>query len=57
MASRPGELAGRLTIFADGVLAPPVTLVGGASLNGGIFLLVAVVGKALKGSMVGERMN
>jgi hypothetical protein len=34
-----------------------MTLVGGASLNGGIILAVAAVDKALKGSMVGERMN
>jgi hypothetical protein len=34
-----------------------MTMVGGASLNGGIFLAAAAVGKALKGSMAGERMN
>jgi hypothetical protein len=34
-----------------------MTLVGGASLNGGIFIAVAVVDKSLKGSMVVERMN
>jgi hypothetical protein len=32
-------------------------LVGGASFNGGIFLAAAVMDRALKGSMVGERMN
>jgi hypothetical protein len=34
-----------------------MTMVGGASLNGGIFLAAAAVGKALKGSMAGERIN
>jgi hypothetical protein len=34
-----------------------MTLEGGASFNGGIFLVVAVVDRALKGSMVGKRMN
>jgi hypothetical protein len=34
-----------------------MTLVGDASFNGGIFLAVAAVDKALKGSMTGERMN
>jgi hypothetical protein len=32
-------------------------LAGGASLNGGIFLAVAEVDKAFKGSMAGERLN
>jgi hypothetical protein len=71
-------LAGQPTIFADGVLAPPVTSftvsrvfsssvnvtkahdmtsAGGASFNGGIFLVAATVDKTLKGSMAGERMN
>jgi hypothetical protein len=78
MAVRPSELAGHLTIFTDGALAPPVTplaasksfcrsvdvikahdmtLLGGASFNGGIFHVEASVDRALKGSMVGERMN
>jgi hypothetical protein len=78
VAGQPGELVDWLAIFADGVLAPPVTsftsskalyrsvdatkehdmtLAGSASLNGVIFLTVAAVDKALKGSMVGERMN
>jgi hypothetical protein len=78
MADRPGELAGRPDIFANGAPAPPVTcfttskalsrsvdatkahditLAGGASLNGGIFLAVVAVDKALKESMAGERMN
>jgi hypothetical protein len=69
---------GRLAIFTDGALAPPVTsfaasksfsrsldatkehdmtLAGGASFNGGTFLAMTVVDRALKGSMVGERMN
>jgi hypothetical protein len=34
-----------------------MTLAGGASLNGGIFLAAIAVDKVLKGSMVGERMN
>jgi hypothetical protein len=71
-------MAGRLAIFTDGALTPPVTsfaasksfsrsfnvtkvhdmtLVSGASFNGGIFLVVAVVDRALKGSMAGERVN
>jgi hypothetical protein len=78
MAGRPGVLASRPAIFADGTLAPPVTslvaskyfsrsvhatkahdmtLVGGASFNGGIFLATAAVDRALKGSMAKERMN
>jgi hypothetical protein len=34
-----------------------MTLAGGASFNGGIFLAVAVVDRALKGSVAGERIN
>jgi hypothetical protein len=34
-----------------------MTLVGGASCNGEIFLAVAAVDRALKGSMARERMN
>jgi hypothetical protein len=34
-----------------------MTLAGGASFNGGIFLAAAAVDKALKGFMAGERMN
>jgi hypothetical protein len=34
-----------------------MTLAGVASFNGGIFLVAAVVDRALKGSMAGERMN
>jgi hypothetical protein len=34
-----------------------MTLVSGASLNGGIFLAAIAVDKALKGSMAGERMS
>jgi hypothetical protein len=58
--------APRVTSFAasnsfsrsiDVIKAHDMTLVGGASFNGGIFLVVAVVDRALKGSMVGERMN
>jgi hypothetical protein len=41
----------------DGTKAHDMTLAGGASFNGGIFLVAAVVDRALKGSMVGERMN
>jgi hypothetical protein len=34
-----------------------MTLAGDASFNGGIFLAVAAVDRALKGPMVGESMN
>jgi hypothetical protein len=34
-----------------------MTLAGGASFNGGIFLVVAAVDRSLKGSMAGERIN
>jgi hypothetical protein len=34
-----------------------MTLAGGASFNGGIFLAAAAVNRALKGSMVGEMIN
>jgi hypothetical protein len=34
-----------------------MTLVGGASFHGGIFLVAVAMDRALKGSMVGERMN
>jgi hypothetical protein len=34
-----------------------MTLAGDASLNGGIFLGATAVDRALKGSMVGERLN
>jgi hypothetical protein len=37
--------------------AHDMTLVGGASFNGGIFLAAATIDSALKGSMAGERMN
>jgi hypothetical protein len=37
--------------------APYLTLAVGASFNGGIFLAVTAVDRALKGSMAGERMN
>jgi hypothetical protein len=78
MSGRPGELADRMAIFADGAPAPlvssfeasksfcrsvdainahDVTLAGDASFNGGIFLAVIAVDRALKGSMTEERMN
>jgi hypothetical protein len=41
----------------DETKAQDITIAGGTSLNDGIFLVAAVVDKALKGSMVGERMN
>jgi hypothetical protein len=41
----------------DATKAHNMNLAGGASFNGGIFLAVATVDRALKGSMVGERMN
>jgi hypothetical protein len=34
-----------------------MTLAGGAYFNGGVFLAAVVVNRALKGSVVGERMN
>jgi hypothetical protein len=41
----------------DVTKAHDMTLAGDASFNGGIFLATAVVDRALKGSMAGERMN
>jgi hypothetical protein len=41
----------------DATKAHGMSLAGGASFNGGIFLAVAAVDRALKGSMVGDRMN
>jgi hypothetical protein len=41
----------------DATKAHDMTLAGGASFNSGIFLAVAAVDRALKGSMAGERMN
>jgi hypothetical protein len=41
----------------DAMKAHNMTLAGDTSFNSGIFLAVAVVDRALKGSMVGERMN
>jgi hypothetical protein len=41
----------------DATTAHDMTLVGGASFNGGIFLAAVAMDRALKGSMVGERMN
>jgi hypothetical protein len=41
----------------DATKAQEMTLAGDASFNGGIFLAGAAVDRALKGSMVGERMN
>jgi hypothetical protein len=61
-----GTLAPPVTSFAasksfyrsvDVTKAQNMTLAGDASFNGGIFLAVAAVDRALKGSMVGERMN
>jgi hypothetical protein len=46
-----------LSRSVDATKAHNMTLAGGASLNGGIFLVVAAVDKVLKGSMAGERMN
>jgi hypothetical protein len=43
--------------FVDVTKAHDMTLVGGASFNGGIFLAATAVDRALKGSMAGERMN
>jgi hypothetical protein len=61
-----GTLAPPMTSFAasksfsryvDLTKAHDMTLVGGASFNGGIFLAAAAVDRALKGSMAGERMK
>jgi hypothetical protein len=41
----------------DATKAHDMTLVGGASFNGGIFLATAAVDRALKGSMAGDGMN
>jgi hypothetical protein len=41
----------------DATKAHDMTLMGGASFNGGIFLAATSVDRALKGSMVGERIN
>jgi hypothetical protein len=41
----------------DATKAHDMTLAGDASFNGGIFLVAVVVDRALKGSMVGLRMN
>jgi hypothetical protein len=41
----------------DATKAHEMTLAGDASFNDGIFLVMAVVDRALKGSMAGERMN
>jgi hypothetical protein len=41
----------------DVTKAHDMTLVGGASFNGWIFLAATTVDRALKGSMAGERMN
>jgi hypothetical protein len=43
--------------FVDAINTHYMTLAGDASFNGGIFLTVVVVDRALKGSMAGERMN
>jgi hypothetical protein len=61
-----GALAPPVTSFAasksfcrsvDVINAHDMTLVGDVSFNSGIFLATVVVDKALKGSMVGERIN
>jgi hypothetical protein len=41
----------------DVTKAHDMTLAGGDSFNGGIFLAVTVVDRALNGSMAGERIN
>jgi hypothetical protein len=41
----------------DATKAHDMTLAGDASFNGGIFLVAAVVDRALKGSMARERMT
>jgi hypothetical protein len=46
-----------LSRSANATKAHNMTLVGGAPVNGGIFLVATAVDKTLKGSMTGERMN
>jgi hypothetical protein len=46
-----------LSRSVDVTKAHDMTLEGGASFNGGIFLVAVVVDRALKGSMAAERMN
>jgi hypothetical protein len=41
----------------DAMKAQDMTLAGGASFNGWIFLVAAVVDRAMKGSMAVDRMN
>jgi hypothetical protein len=41
----------------DAINAHDMTLAGDASFNSGIFVVVAAVDRALKGSIAGERMN
>jgi hypothetical protein len=41
----------------DATKAHDMTLAGGASFNGGVFLATTMVDRALKGSTAGERMN
>jgi hypothetical protein len=43
--------------YVDVTKAHDMTLAGGASFNGRIFLVAATVDRALKGSMVEERIN
>jgi hypothetical protein len=43
--------------YVNVINAHDMTLAGDASFNGGIFLVAAVMDRALKGSMAGERMN
>jgi hypothetical protein len=46
-----------LSRFVNATKAHDMTLVGGASFNGGIFLVATAMDKALMGPMPGERMN
>jgi hypothetical protein len=41
----------------DVITTHDITLASDASFNNGIFLAAAAVDRALKGSMIGERMN
>jgi hypothetical protein len=56
MAGWPRELASRPASF-NVTKAHNMILAGGASFNDGIFLAAEVVDRALKGSVIGERMN
>jgi hypothetical protein len=49
--------ASKSSMSVDVISAQDMTLAGGASLNGGIILMVVVVDNALKGCMASEEMK